>query len=99
MLIDRETRRLHDKDVRTADVLEQLKMNLAVGESLQPGLAQRHTDELADLLAQRTIGGSAKNLDALVFAETAGALPVRGGLGLKSAQRTRESNACVRLSR
>ncbi len=52
MLIHRETRGLHEEDVRTANVLEQLKMNLAVGEALQPGLAQRHTDELADLLGQ-----------------------------------------------
>jgi len=64
MLIDRPTRRLHKKYVRTADVLKELKVNLAVRESLQPGLAQRHTNELADLLSQRLIGRSAKNLEA-----------------------------------
>ena len=80
MLIDRERRRLHDEDVRTANVLEQLKMNLAVGESLQPGLAQWHTDELADLLGQGLIGRSAKNLDALIICQPAGALFFRGRL-------------------
>src|SRR5205823_13562920 len=66
--------------IRTANVFEQLKLNLAVGESLQPGLAQRHTDELADLLAQRLVGRSAKNLDALVFTQPAGAFFFRGRL-------------------
>ena len=51
MLIHREARRLHEEYVRTANVLEQLKVNLSVGESLQASLAQRYTDELADLLA------------------------------------------------
>src|SRR6185312_13654642 len=78
MLIDRPTRRLHQKDVRSANVFEQLKMNLAVGESLQPGLAQRHTDELADLLAQLRVGGSAENLDALALAQLAGTLSFGG---------------------
>src|SRR5271168_693063 len=78
MLIDRETRRLHEKYIRTANVLEQLKMNLAVGESLQPGLAQRHTDELADLLGQRLIGRSTKNLNALIICQPTRALFFRG---------------------
>ena len=77
MLIDRKTRRLHQENIRAANVLQQLKMYLAVGESLQPGLAQRHSNELADLLAQRAIGRSAKNLEALLFTQLAGALPLR----------------------
>ncbi len=50
MLIDRITGRLNQKDIRTANVLQQLKMNLSIGEALQAGLAQRNSDELADLL-------------------------------------------------
>src|SRR6202042_3215943 len=80
MLVDRVTRRLNEKHIRTANVLEQLKMNLAIGESLQPGLAQRHTGELADLLAQSLVGRSAKNLNALVLCQPAGALFFRGCL-------------------
>ena len=51
MLIHRVTRRLHNEDVHATDVLEQLKMNLSIGESLQASFAYRDTDELADLLA------------------------------------------------
>ena len=82
MLIDRPTRRLNKKDIRTANVLEQLKMNLAVGESLQPGLAQRHTNELADLFRQRRVGRSAKNLEALRFTQPARTLALRADLNL-----------------
>src|SRR3984885_9712822 len=94
MLIDRETRRLHKKYVRTANVLEQLKMYFAVGESLQPGLAQRHTDELANLLSQRLIGRSAKNLHALVFTRSGGALFFRRlGLAVLTRKRVRRLRA------
>src|SRR5207244_10648748 len=80
MLIHRVTRRLNEKNIRTANILEQLKLNLAIGESLQPGLAQRHTDELADLLGQRPVGGTAKNLEALWLGNPPGALFFRGCL-------------------
>src|SRR5271156_5990224 len=94
MLIDRKTRRLHEKYIRTANVLEQLKMTLAVGESLQPGLAQRHTDELADLLSQRLVGRSAKNLHALVFARPDGTLFFRRlGLAILARERVRRLRA------
>src|ERR1700679_3995796 len=94
MLVDRVTRRLNEKHIRTANVLEQLKMNLAIGESLQPGLAQRHTDELADLLGQSPIGRSAKNLHALVFTRAGGSLFFRRlGLAVLARERVRRLRA------
>src|SRR5271170_7418246 len=96
MLIDRPTGRLHEENIRTANVLEQLKMNLAVRESLQPGLAQRHTDELADLLGQSRIGRPAKNLDALTFTQPSGALFFRGRLVYRSGCFIRDG-CCLRL--
>jgi hypothetical protein len=62
----------------SAHIFQQLKVNLAIGESLQLGFAQRHTDKLADLLAQCAIGRSAKNLEALIFTQLRRALPLRG---------------------
>ena len=43
---------LHQKHIHAANVLQQLKVNLAIGKSLQLGLAQRYADEIADLLGQ-----------------------------------------------
>jgi hypothetical protein len=68
VLVHRETRRLHEKDIRSANVFQQLKEYLAVSESLQPGLAKRHTDELADLFGERPVGRPAEDLEALIFA-------------------------------
>ena len=49
---------------------------------LYRALAQRHTDELADLLAQLWVGRSAKNLDALALAQPSRALSFRSRLTL-----------------
>jgi hypothetical protein len=78
MLVNRETRRLHEKDVRTANVLEQLKVNFSIGEPLQASLAYGNSDELADLLAQGGVGGSTKNLHALILTLPRSALLLRG---------------------
>src|SRR5882757_3423998 len=77
MLIHRETRRLHKKYVRAANILEQLKVNLSIREPLQASLAHRNSNELADLLAQRYVRGSAKNLHALVLTLPRSALFLR----------------------
>ena len=71
---------LYQKHIHAANILQQLKVHLAIGEALQLGLAQRHADKLADLLAQCAIGRSAKNLEALVFTQLGRALPLRGRL-------------------
>ena len=81
MLIHRATRRLNHKNIHAAHVLQQLKINFAIGKPLQLGLAQRHSDKLADLLAQRAIRRPAENLEALVFIQLRRALPLRRRLG------------------
>ena len=50
MLIDRVTRGLHQKDIRAANVFQQLKHHLAIGEALQR-ISQLVTDfpQIAEL--------------------------------------------------
>ncbi len=56
MLVYRIAGGLHHEDIRAANVFEQLEVNLAVGKTLHPGLAQRNADVLANLLRQHAIG-------------------------------------------
>ncbi len=69
VLIHRVAGRLNHEYVYAADVLEQLEINLAVGEALQLGLAHRNPDVPADLLGQRTVGSSAEQLETLVLTQ------------------------------
>jgi len=77
VLVHRAAGGLDQKHIHAAHVLEQLKVNLAIGKPLQLGFAQRHADELADLLRERTVGRSAENLEALVFTQPGRTLPLR----------------------
>ena len=76
MLIHRKTGGLHEKNVRAANVFQQLKQDLAIGESLQLGFAERDADESADLFCQGAVSRPAEDLEALIFAQLPGALPV-----------------------
>ena len=60
---------LDEEDVGAADVFEELEVNLAVGEALELGFAERNAEELADLFRERAVGGAGEDLEALVFGE------------------------------
>src|SRR5580704_5300003 len=77
VLIHRKTSRLHDKDVHSPDVLQQLKINLSVGETLQLTLAQLYSDVRANALSQFAVGRTGEDLEPLVFAQTPSALTLR----------------------
>jgi hypothetical protein len=77
VLIHRETRWLHDKNIHAADVLEQLKVNLSVGKTLQLAFAQLHPDMGANALGQFAVGGTGEDLEPLVFAQAPSTLALR----------------------
>ena len=77
VLIHRKTSRLHDKNIHAADVLEQLKVNLSVGKTLQLALAQLHPDMGTNILGQFAVGRTGEDLEPLVFAQTPGTLALR----------------------
>src|SRR2546423_3269048 len=58
--------RLHDENVRAANVFENLKINLAVAESPEQRFAQRHIQVAADALRQYRIRGPRENLKSVV---------------------------------
>src|SRR2546421_42712 len=62
MTVDRSMARLHDKNVRPANVFQNLKINFAVAEAPQQRLAQRHIQFLANTLRQYWICGPRENL-------------------------------------
>ena len=85
MLIHRPARWLHQKDVHAANVFQQLKINFAIGKTLQLGLAQRHADELADLLASARLADPQKilkRLSSLSFGERFRSGALSGSIGL-----------------
>ena len=67
VLVHRPAGGLHDENIRSAHVLQQLEVNLAIGEARHPGLTQRHADVLADILRQRAIGCAGENLETPVL--------------------------------
>ena len=72
VLISRVAGGLDEEDIGAAHVFEQLEMDLAVREPLELGFAERHTEELADLIGEGAVGGAGENLEALVFGELRG---------------------------
>ena len=62
MLIDRRAGRLDDEDVGAADVLVDLERDLGVGEAAQPGLPERHAEELGDLPGQARVRAAGEHL-------------------------------------
>ena len=56
VLIHRKTGRLHDKNIDAADVLEQLKVDLSIGKTLQLAFAQMNTDMGTNILSQFAVG-------------------------------------------
>ena len=68
VLIHRIAGGLHHKNIHAAHVLEQLKVNLAVGKPLQLHLPHRHADMPRHFLSQPRIRRPGKQLEALVLA-------------------------------
>ena len=62
VLIDGRARRLDDEHVGPADVLVDLKRDLAVGEPAQPRLPDLNAEKLGDLLRQGLMGAAGKHL-------------------------------------
>ena len=65
---------LHHKDIDAPHIFEQLKINLSIGKALQLAFAEMNTDMGTNILGQFTVGRTGKDLEALVFAQSAGAL-------------------------
>ena len=78
VLVDGIAGGLHDEHIDAADVFEQLEVDFAIGKTLQLGFAHRHADVAANRLSQRPIGSAREQLEALVLAQIAGALALRG---------------------
>ena len=77
VLIHRITGGLHHKYIHAAHVLEQLKVDLAVGKALQLGLAHLDPNVQADLFSQCPVGRTREELEPLVLAQIAGCACVR----------------------
>ena len=52
MLVHRITSRLDHEHVHAANILQQLKVNLAIGEALHLGFAHRQPDDFANFRGQ-----------------------------------------------
>ena len=61
VLVHRIRRRLDDEDVRAANVLVDLKRDLAVREPSQPRLSERDPEAVGDLLRQLRVGAAGKH--------------------------------------
>jgi hypothetical protein len=61
--IDVRAGRLHDEDVRTADVLVDLERDLGIREPLQPRVSDLHPEELRDLFRQCPVRAPRKELE------------------------------------
>src|SRR5579862_452108 len=79
VLIDGIAGGLHDEDVDAAHILEQLEVDFAVRKSLELGLADFDADVVGNLLGKPPVGGAAEESEALVVAEIAAFLALRGG--------------------
>ena len=69
--------RLHDEDVRAADVLVDLERDFGVRKPMQPGGAQRDAEMLGNLLRQRRMGAARKQFQLPVNHLYRGASPRR----------------------
>jgi hypothetical protein len=61
---------LNDKNVSAAHIFENLKINFAITEASQAGLAQGHFQMAADALRQRQIRGPRENFESVVVHDT-----------------------------
>src|SRR5260370_26191610 len=59
--------RLHDEDVGSADVFENLEINFAIAEPPEKRLAQRHIQVLADALCEHRVCHPRENLESVVI--------------------------------
>ncbi len=66
VFVHRPARRLHHKHVAAPHVLLNLDVHLAVGETLQHGLATWHAEEVTNFIGQRLVRRTAENLELLV---------------------------------
>jgi hypothetical protein len=66
VLVDRRARRLHDEDVRAADVLVDLERHFRVRKAMQAGDAHGDAEVLGNLLRQRRMGASRKQFELAV---------------------------------
>src|SRR5579859_23541 len=66
MFVDRKARGLHNKNVGSAHVLHYLDIDLTIREARHRGLATLHTQEGADLVGERLVGGAAEDLELIV---------------------------------
>src|SRR5205807_5506114 len=66
MMIDGIGARLHHKHVRAANILQNLKINLAVAEAAQLGASHVHAQVAADALSQFRVRASGKDLELFV---------------------------------
>lgn len=66
MMIDWVRARLHHKNIRAANILEYLKINLAVAEAAKLRAAHTHAQITADSLRELRVCASRKNLEFLV---------------------------------
>src|SRR5690242_3308769 len=66
MAVHRMTGRLHDENVCAAHVFLDLNICLAIREAGDESLAHRHAKKVADLAAERFVGGAAKNLELVI---------------------------------
>ena len=66
MAIDRITARLDDKNIGATDILENLKINLSIAKTVEPGLAKRHFQMLANALCKRDVRRAREDFKAVV---------------------------------
>ena len=66
MKIDRMAAGLNDKNIRAADVFENLETRFAVAELTAFGAAARHAQVMADGLAKCGVSTAAENLELVV---------------------------------
>src|SRR4029077_8561897 len=69
MVVHREATRLDNKNIGAANVLENLKINLAVAEAAQLGFAKRDLQVLADAFREREVRRARENFKAVVVQE------------------------------
>jgi hypothetical protein len=66
MVIDRIGAGLHHEDIRAANILQDLKVDLAITEAAQLRAADIHAQIAADALRELRVGASGKDLEFFV---------------------------------
>src|ERR1035441_4156373 len=82
MLVHRVAGGLDDKNIDAAHVLQQLKVNFAVGKALHLGFAHLNPNVSGDLLGQRPVGRAAEKFEPFVLAQVAAPLALGDQFGL-----------------